>query len=41
MQVRKLDRGEMIAIVGGAVLGISLALGWYSLNNGYARLNGC
>jgi hypothetical protein len=41
MQVRKLDRGELIAIVGGAVLGISLALGWYSLGNKYAMLNGC
>ena len=41
MQLRKLDRGELIAVIGGAVLGLSLALQWYSLGNKYAILNGC
>lgn len=41
MDVRALNRGELIATAGGIVLGISLLLAWYSLGNGFAHLNGC
>ena len=41
MNFRELDRGELIAVVGGIVLGISLLLAWYSLGNANARLNSC
>jgi CDP-diglyceride synthetase len=41
MDFRQLDRGELIAVVGGVVLGISLFLGWYSLGNHNAVLNSC
>ena len=41
MHVRELDRGEIIAAVGGVLLGISLFLGWYKLGNHYTVLHGC
>jgi len=41
VDLRALNRGEIIATVGGIVLGLSLLLAWYTLNNQYARLNGC
>lgn len=41
MQFKALNRGELIATVGGIVLGISLLLAWYSLGNGFAQLNSC
>ena len=41
MDFKQLDRGEIIATVGGAVLGISLALAWFSLGNKNAMLNSC
>jgi hypothetical protein len=41
MDFKQLDRGEIIATVGGIVLGISLALAWFSLGNGNATLNSC
>jgi hypothetical protein len=41
MDFRALNRGELIAILGGILLGVSLALAWYSLGNSYARLNSC
>lgn len=41
MDLRALNRGELIAIVGGILLGISLFLAWYSLGNEYTLLNGC
>ncbi len=37
----QLDRGEIIAVVGGALLAISLFLSWYSLGNQHAMLNSC
>src|SRR5205807_1268638 len=37
----QLDRGELIAVVGGILLGVSLFLNWYSLGNTNAVLNGC
>lgn len=41
MDVRALNRGELIATAGGVLLGISLFLAWYSLGNQYAHLNAC
>jgi hypothetical protein len=41
MDFRALNRGELIAIVGGILLGVSLALAWYSLGNVYTQLNSC
>lgn len=41
MDVRALNRGEVIAIAGGILLGVSLFLAWYSLGNQYTQLNAC
>lgn len=41
MQFKALNRGELIAIAGGILLGISLFLAWYTLGNEHALLNGC
>jgi hypothetical protein len=41
MDFKQLDRGELIAAVGGILLGISLFLEWYTLGNSHAVLNGC
>jgi hypothetical protein len=41
MHFRELDRGELIAVVGGIVLAISLFLPWFSLGNAHAMLNSC
>jgi len=41
MHFRELDRGELIAVVGGIILAISLFLPWFSLGNGHALLNSC
>jgi hypothetical protein len=41
MDFKQLDRGEIIATVGGIVLGISLILDWFTLGNNNAALNGC
>jgi hypothetical protein len=41
MHFNQLNRGELIATVGGIVVGISLALPWYSLGNQFAMLNSC
>lgn len=41
MNFKALDRGELIAIAGGILLGISLFLSWYSLHNSHAVLAGC
>jgi hypothetical protein len=38
---KALNRGELIATGGGMLLGISVFLAWYSLGNGFARLNSC
>jgi len=41
MNIKQLDRGELIAVVGGILLGISLFLDWYTLGNANAVLNSC
>ena len=41
MRFSDLNRGELIAIVGGVVLGISLFLTWYTLGNNLATLATC
>src|SRR5438874_2181234 len=41
MNFKSLDRGELLATVGGIVLGISLFLAWFSLGNRNALLNSC
>lgn len=41
MDFKKLDSGEMLAVVGGVLLGISVFLAWYSLGNRFAVLNSC
>lgn len=41
MNFKSLDRGELLAVIGGALLGISLFLSWYSLGNSNAVLAGC
>jgi hypothetical protein len=41
MQFKALNRGELIAVAGGILLGVSLFLTWYSLGNEHALLNTC
>ncbi len=41
MDLKALNRGEIIATCGGILLGISVFLAWYSLGNGFAHLNSC
>ena len=41
MDLRALNRGELIAVVGGIVLAISLFVAWYSLGNQFTQLNTC
>jgi hypothetical protein len=41
MDLKALNRGEIIATCGGILLGISIFLPWYSLGNEFAHLNGC
>jgi hypothetical protein len=41
MDFRQLDRGELIAAIGGVLLGVSVFLNWYTLGNQNAVLNGC
>jgi hypothetical protein len=41
MDFTRLDRGELIATVGGIILALSLFLSWYSLGNSNAALNSC
>jgi hypothetical protein len=41
MNVKELDRGELVAVAGGILLGFSLFLNWYSLGNSNAVLASC
>ena len=41
MHFKDLDRGELIALIGGALLGVSLFLHWFALGNSNAVLATC
>ena len=41
MHLKDLQRGELLAVVGGIVLGISVFLKWFDLGNRHAVLNAC
>ncbi len=41
MDFRQLDRGELVAVLGGAILGVSVFLGWYTLGDKFAVLGPC
>jgi hypothetical protein len=41
MQIREVSRSELVAVGGGALLALSIFMGWYSLGNRYAYLNAC
>jgi hypothetical protein len=41
VDVRLLNRGEILATCGGVLLGISLFLDWYALGNQFAVLGSC
>ena len=41
MHFRQLDRGELVAVLGGAVLGLSVFLAWYTLGNKFTVLGNC
>ena len=41
MHFRQLDRGELIAVLGGAILGLSVFLAWYTLGDKYTVLGHC
>jgi hypothetical protein len=41
MDVRALNRGELIAVAGAVLIGISIFLPWFSLGNHFTQLNGC
>ena len=41
MHFKDLDRGELIALIGGVLLGLSLFLHWFSLGNSHATLASC
>src|SRR5437660_260063 len=41
MHFEELDRGELIAVIGGILLGISLFLYWFQLGNAHATLSSC
>src|ERR1700749_565454 len=41
MNLKELDRGELVAVAGGILLGVSLFLSWYTLGNRNAELGTC
>lgn len=41
MHLDNLNRGELVAVVGGALLGVTLALSWFTLGNAHAVLSSC
>jgi hypothetical protein len=41
MNLKALSRGELLASIGGALLGVSLFLSWYSLGNRHAEVGSC
>jgi hypothetical protein len=41
MDLRAINRGELLAIIGAILVGISVFLPWYSLGNQFTQINGC
>ena len=41
MHFKDLDRGELIALIGGVLLGVSLFVHWFALGNSHATLASC
>jgi hypothetical protein len=41
MHFEELDRGELIAVIGGILLGVSLFLAWFEIGNSHATLSSC
>jgi hypothetical protein len=41
MHFRQLDRGELVAVLGGAILGVSVFLAWFTLGDKYTILGSC
>jgi hypothetical protein len=41
MDLRALNRGELLAILGAVLIAIAVFLPWYSLGNHFTQLNGC
>jgi hypothetical protein len=41
MDFRQLDRGELLAVLGGAILGVSLFLEWFTLGDRFTTLGSC
>ena len=41
MDFRQLDRGELLAVLGGAILGVSVFLAWFTLGDRFATLGPC
>jgi hypothetical protein len=41
MDFRQLDRGELVAVLGGATLGVSVFLAWFTLGDKFATLGTC
>jgi hypothetical protein len=41
MDLRQLDRGELVAVLGGAILGVSVFLAWFKLGDKFAMLGSC
>jgi hypothetical protein len=41
MDFRELDRGELVAVLGGAILGASVFLAWFALGDSYTMLGSC
>lgn len=40
MDFRQLDRGELLAVRGGAILGVSVFLAWFTLAHALSWLRG-
>src|SRR5581483_2238421 len=41
MDPRQLDRGELVAVLGGAILGVSVFLAWFTLGDKFTVLGSC
>ena len=41
MDFSQLDRGELVAVLGGTILGVSVFLAWFTLGDRFATLGSC